>query len=83
MDLYNRGGFHNGYYGQHNGKEMISKERPNHAGVAAVRVTGQKGREVTGAALTEIGKRRCSFFSGRESKKIIHLALRIKKARKM
>ena len=35
---------------------MISKERPNHAGVAAVRVTGQKGREVTGAALTEIGK---------------------------
>lgn len=56
MDLYNRGGFHNGYYRQHNGKEMISKERPNHAGVAAVRVTGQKGREVTGAALTEIGK---------------------------
>lgn len=56
MDLYNRGGFHTGYYKQHNGKEMISKERPNHAGVAAVRVTRQKGREVTGKALTEIQK---------------------------
>lgn len=54
MDLYNRGGFHNGYYRQHNGKEMISKERPNHAGVAAVRVTGQKGREVTGLSLIHI-----------------------------
>ncbi len=56
MDLYNRGGFHGGYYKQHNGKEMISKERPNHAGVPAVCVTGQKGREVTGKALTEIKK---------------------------
>lgn len=56
MDLYNRGGFHSGYYKQHNGKEMISKERPNHAGVAAVRVTGQKGREVMGTALTDLGR---------------------------
>lgn len=33
MDLYNRGNFHNGYYKQHNGVEMMSMERPNHNGV--------------------------------------------------
>ena len=76
MDLYNRGGFHNGYYRQHNGKEMISKERPNHAGVAAVRVTGQR-TEVTGVCIDR-DRRRCSFLFRRNQKKIIHLALRKK-----
>lgn len=56
MDLYNRGGFNQGYYKQHNGKNMMSVKRPNHAGVEAVQVFGQKGREVTGKALTEIHK---------------------------
>lgn len=56
MDLYNRGGFNKGYYKQHNGKDMMSIRRPNHAGVAALRVTMQKGREVTGKALTKIHK---------------------------
>lgn len=33
MDLYNRGGFSEGYYRKHNGKEQMSMERPNHSGV--------------------------------------------------
>lgn len=33
MDLYNRGGFSEGYYKDHNGKKMMSMDRPNHSGV--------------------------------------------------
>ncbi len=54
LDLYNRGGFHTGYYQQKNGKDMIAVSRPNHAGVAAVRVHGQKGREALADALVDI-----------------------------
>ena len=32
-DLYNRGGFTSGYLKQHNGRGMMSMERPNHSGV--------------------------------------------------
>ena len=32
MDLYNRGGFCGGYYSTQNGPEMLSLNRPNHAG---------------------------------------------------
>ena len=56
MDLYNRGGSGTGYYRQHNGKDMISLGRPNHAGVPAFRVLSQKGREVRAAALTEVNR---------------------------
>ena len=54
LDLYNRGGFHTGYYHQKNGRDMIATDRPNHAGVPAVKVMDQKGREVTAKALTQI-----------------------------
>lgn len=33
-NIYNRGGFCDGYFFMHNGPEMISKERPNNQGVA-------------------------------------------------
>ncbi len=56
MDVYNRGGFSKGYYHQQNGKEMLSLNRPNHAGVPAVKVISQSGREVTATVLTEIHK---------------------------
>ena len=52
MDLYNRGGFSDGYYNKRNGRDMISLSRPNHAGVPAARIIRQKGREVTACALT-------------------------------
>ena len=54
LDLYNRGGFHSGYYHTQNGREMISLNRPNHAGVPAVKVLAKKGRNVTAKALTDL-----------------------------
>ena len=54
LDLYNRGGFHTGYYHTQNGREMISLNRPNHAGVPAVKVLAKKGRKVTAKALTDL-----------------------------
>ena len=33
MDLYNRGGFTDGYFHRHNGREMMSVQRPNHSGL--------------------------------------------------
>ena len=44
MDLYNRGGFSIGYYRQHNGKDMMSMERPNHWGTEAAKaLVSEKG----------------------------------------
>ena len=41
-DLYNRGGFSHGYVHQKNGRDMMSMDRPNHAGTEAARVIGGK-----------------------------------------
>lgn len=44
MDLYNRGGFSEGYGNTHNGKAMMSMIRPNHSGVLTGSVAGfEKG----------------------------------------
>ena len=56
MDLYNRGGFHEGYYHTKNGREMVSLERPNHAGVPALKVISQKGKTLLVKALVDIHK---------------------------
>lgn len=56
MDLYNRGGFSSGYYHKRNGREMLAFDRPNHAGVPAVKVLSQKGRELTAEALIDLHK---------------------------
>lgn len=42
LDLYNRGGFSNGYYHQYNGPKQMSMERPNHFGTAAAKVLSEK-----------------------------------------
>lgn len=54
LNLYNRGGFHTGYYHTQNGREMVSLNRPNHAGVPAVKVLAKKGRTVTAKAMTDL-----------------------------
>ena len=54
LDLYNRGGFHTGYYHTQNGREMVSLNRPNHAGVPAVKVLAKKGRTVTAKTMTDL-----------------------------
>ena len=45
MDLYNRGGFSEGYYHIRQGKSMMSMERPNHQGTPGAKVERrQRGR---------------------------------------
>ena len=56
MDLYNRGGSHGGYYYTKNGREMLSLDRPNHAGVPALQVLRYNGRNVVAKALVDIHK---------------------------
>ena len=54
MDLYNRGGSHGGYYYTQNGREMVSLERPNHAGVPVLNVIRYNGKTVTAKAIADI-----------------------------
>lgn len=56
MDLYNRGGFHDGYYMTQNGREMLSLQRPNHAGVPALKVICENGKQITANAIVDIKK---------------------------
>ncbi len=56
MDLYNRGGSHGGYYYTKNGRDMLSLTRPNHAGVPALTVVKQDGKNVLVKALVSIQK---------------------------
>ena len=46
MDLYNRGGFSEGYGRSYHGKQMMSLSRPNHSGVYVGDVTSVKGSQV-------------------------------------
>lgn len=46
-DIYNRGGFSNGYYFMNNGHEMLSDARPNHNGIKAGKVCGINGNRVS------------------------------------
>lgn len=54
LDLYNRGGFHTGYYHTRNGSKMVSLDRPNHAGVPAVKVLKKNGRNLECTALISL-----------------------------
>lgn len=54
MDLYNRGGSHTGYYKTRNGKDMVSLDRPNHAGVPALKIVRQNGKQITVKTLVDI-----------------------------
>lgn len=54
MDLYNRGGFTEGYYKTHNGRRMISMTKPNHFGTEAAKVTAAGKQGVQLKALCEL-----------------------------
>ncbi len=45
-NIYNRGGFCDGYYFMHNGPEMISKDRPNNQGVKLGKITFARDGEI-------------------------------------
>ncbi len=47
MDLYNRGGFSEGYSKSYHGKQMMSLYRPNHSGVLIGEVLTVKGSQTT------------------------------------
>ena len=55
-ELYNRGGFNEGYLHTHNGKEMMSTLRPGHHGVFAGTVVKAEGRKATIKPCTELKK---------------------------
>ncbi len=47
QDVYNRGGFSQGYGNTYNGKNMMALYRPNHSGVLVGEVKSMKGSQVT------------------------------------
>jgi len=49
MDIYNRGNFTTGYFYNHNGKNMMSLNRPNHAGVNVLKQSNGSVYHVTEA----------------------------------
>lgn len=51
-ELYNRGGFTEGYYKKHNGKDMMALEKPNHCGVLTGEITRLSASTIT-VKLTE------------------------------
>ena len=55
-EIYNRGGFNEGYLNAHNGKEMMSTLRPGHNGVKVGEVVKAEGRKAYIKALTELNK---------------------------
>lgn len=56
LDLYNRGGFSQGYYVRHNGREMMYTKRPNHNGTRAGRVERQEQGRLTVRAQEALGQ---------------------------
>lgn len=54
QDIYNRGGFSKGYFQMHNGPEMISIDKPNHTGVAVLKILSVNQRTLTCRCLRSI-----------------------------
>ncbi|MGI6002510.1 MAG: peptidase U32 family protein [Lachnospiraceae bacterium] len=46
LELFNRGGFTDGYFRRHNGAEMMSVDRPNHQGLAVGTAKVRAGRSI-------------------------------------
>ena len=67
MDLYNRGGSCRGYYHMQNGPEMLSPDRPNHAGIPVACVERQKGRSLLLKALVPVHKGDVLEISAKEN----------------
>lgn len=46
LEIYNRGGFHSGYYEQKNGRNMMAINRPNHMGVFVGEIEKIMGNQI-------------------------------------
>lgn len=55
-EIYNRGGFTDGFYMQQNGKELMSMDRPNHCGVKVGEVIASKKNSLKVKTLRNINK---------------------------
>lgn len=53
-DIYNRGGFSDGYMKSHNGRHMVSITKPSHSGVAVLTVESQSGRKLNCRCIEDI-----------------------------
>lgn len=73
QDLYNRGGFSKGYFVQHNGKNMIYTERPNHNGTQAARIWKVAGSRISVKALEPLGKGDLLELPAQGQKKAVEL----------
>lgn len=56
MELFNRGGFTDGYYSRYHGREMMSMERPDHQGVLIGKIQSIKKGTISFTAMEEIHK---------------------------
>ena len=54
QEIYNRGGFTEGYYKRHNGKELMSMEKPNHCGVAVAKIRSINKNTISLQAVREL-----------------------------
>lgn len=63
LDLYNRGGFSDGYYKSANGKHMMAMERPNHLGTKAAVIRSVKAGKASAVAAEPLYKRDILEFS--------------------
>lgn len=53
-EIYNRGGFTDGFYVRQNGREMMSLYKPNHYGVKAAEIINISGKCITVKAVKDI-----------------------------
>ena len=58
MDIYNRGSFTEGYYEKHNGRELMTIERPNHMGLKVAKIINidYKKNQIIAKAIENIAK---------------------------
>ena len=65
-DVFNRGGFTEGYYFRKPSDQMISTEKANHTGTVAAEVVAAKGRNLSLKALRDLNAGDVLEFSGRK-----------------
>ncbi|MBS7008156.1 peptidase U32 family protein [Anaerostipes sp.] len=56
LELFNRGGFTSGYYKKHNGRDMMSLNRPNHQGIYVGKIQSVRGKHVIFQTTEDLGK---------------------------
>ena len=83
MDLYNRGGFTDGYYHTHNGRLMMSLSRPNHFGSLVGKVVKTDKTGVTIETSSELYASDVLLIEGCEDKDSITLKQGLKTQQKL